>query len=498
MKAASHLLISLVLILSINAFAQNVAINADGTAPDGSAMLDVKSSDKGFLPPRVWRPSVNISSPTAGLMVYQDDGSSDGPTGFYYYDVNSWKRLDDVWTKYDNGIYYNSGNVGIGTAAPYGKLDVRGGVITQTTTDFSLNSAGTAIGFSLGSQTGDTYGQITVGTAGDNTYGNLALLPGGGNVGIGTASPSALLTLKASSNTDALRIVQNNTADYGFSLQDDSNNGYLKLNRWAGGSTTGTLVTVATDGRVGIGTTTPAYPLHVASSAGTGTDPGMYFNASTSVLTSATQAWALGIYSYYSILTNGSFVAFSDLRIKENIKEIPHSLDLVRKLRPVSYNKIDKIENGGRTEFGFIAQEVEEILPEAVNTGAGEIPVLKPFDKVEFEEGVSYTILVKNGDNIVEQKYTTKDPRPEGEIIVKSKTVDDFKSLSYDMIFTVAVDAIREQQTQIEAQQAQIDALKAQNVALSQKTEAIDQLKAELENLKKLVHSNLSQLTINQ
>jgi len=128
---------------------------------------------------------------------------------------------------------------------------------------------------------------------------------------------------------------------------------------------------------------------------------------------------------------------------------------------------------------------VEEVIPEAVNTGTGEIPILKPFESVEFEEDVSYTLLVKNGENIAEQKYTTKDPRPEGEIIVKSKTVDDFKSITYDMIFTVAVDAIQEQQAEIETLQQQVEILQAQNAVLSQKTEAIDQLKAEINEIKK-------------
>jgi len=128
---------------------------------------------------------------------------------------------------------------------------------------------------------------------------------------------------------------------------------------------------------------------------------------------------------------------------------------------------------------------VEEVMPVAVNTGTGEVPILQPFEKVSFEDGVSYTLLVKNGDNIIEQKYTTADSRPEGEIIVKSKTVDDFKSLSYDMIFTVAVDAIQEQQAEIETLQQQVEKLQTQNAVLTQKTEAIDQLKAEVENLKK-------------
>jgi hypothetical protein len=41
------------LLISGATYAQNVDINADGSSPDGSAMLDVKSTSKGFLTPRM-------------------------------------------------------------------------------------------------------------------------------------------------------------------------------------------------------------------------------------------------------------------------------------------------------------------------------------------------------------------------------------------------------------------------------------------------------------
>ncbi len=77
-----------VLILSVLAgIAQNVGINSDGTAPATSAMLDVKSSTKGFLVPRMTAAERgNISSPATGLLVYQTDGTA----GFYYYTGLAW------------------------------------------------------------------------------------------------------------------------------------------------------------------------------------------------------------------------------------------------------------------------------------------------------------------------------------------------------------------------------------------------------------------------
>jgi hypothetical protein len=57
------------------------------TTPVGSAQLDVNSISKGFLPPRMTSAQRgNITSPVAGLMVYQTDGIS----GIYYYNGSAW------------------------------------------------------------------------------------------------------------------------------------------------------------------------------------------------------------------------------------------------------------------------------------------------------------------------------------------------------------------------------------------------------------------------
>ncbi len=54
-----------------------------------------------------------------------------------------------------------------------------------------------------------------------------------------------------------------------------------------------------------------------------------------------------------------AFSATSDARLKENIEDYPHGLDLILKLRPVSYNFISDSEKNLRS--GFLAQEVESI-----------------------------------------------------------------------------------------------------------------------------------------
>ena len=68
-------------------FAANAQVGIGTTNPNASAQLDVSSTTKGFLPPRmIASQRAAISSPVAGLMVYQTDGIK----GLYYYDGTSW------------------------------------------------------------------------------------------------------------------------------------------------------------------------------------------------------------------------------------------------------------------------------------------------------------------------------------------------------------------------------------------------------------------------
>jgi hypothetical protein len=63
-----------ILALSVTAWSQGVGINETGNNPDPSAILDVESTDKGFLPPRMTAAQRDaISSPANGLVVYNTD-----------------------------------------------------------------------------------------------------------------------------------------------------------------------------------------------------------------------------------------------------------------------------------------------------------------------------------------------------------------------------------------------------------------------------------------
>jgi len=84
--------------------------------PNPSAMLEISTTDKGFLPPRIALTGttdvLTIPSPVAGLMIYNTSttGSSSNSVtpGFYYYDGSKWQRI--INQQPDATIVFNSAN----------------------------------------------------------------------------------------------------------------------------------------------------------------------------------------------------------------------------------------------------------------------------------------------------------------------------------------------------------------------------------------------------
>jgi hypothetical protein len=108
------LAILLFVVSTINGFAQSVAINTDGSAADASALLDVKSINKGVLVPRMTKPERNtIASPSTGLLVYVNAPDT---VGFSYYNGNNWVWIDTV--KNTTVVRVNMGIIGGPTSSP--------------------------------------------------------------------------------------------------------------------------------------------------------------------------------------------------------------------------------------------------------------------------------------------------------------------------------------------------------------------------------------------
>ena len=115
--------------------------------------------------------------------------------------------------------------------------------------------------------------------------------------------------------------------------------------------------------------------------------------------------------------TNNITAYYSDKRLKENIKPIANALEKLKQISGVTFNSNEVAEKYGytdkKTQVGVIAQEVEKVLPEVV--------VAAPFD------------IIKND---------------QGEEI--SKSGEDYKTVHYDKLVPLLIEAIKEQQKKIE------------------------------------------------
>lgn len=98
------LLLSLLTISFSTSYGQGVGVNEDGSDPDNSAILDVKSNTRGMLIPRLTKIArLGIPGPANGLMIYQTDDT----VGFWYYDKNRWKPVFQQLTA-GNGLTGNT------------------------------------------------------------------------------------------------------------------------------------------------------------------------------------------------------------------------------------------------------------------------------------------------------------------------------------------------------------------------------------------------------
>ena len=114
------------------------------TTPNASAKLEVSSTDKGILIPRMTSAQRGlISLPANGLLVYQ----TDGVIGFY---VNSgtsaspsWLRINTDWTKSGNDISFTTGNISTTGALTGGNSS------TSNISGFAANVASISANYSI-------------------------------------------------------------------------------------------------------------------------------------------------------------------------------------------------------------------------------------------------------------------------------------------------------------------------------------------------------------
>lgn len=109
-KILTLALVAIISIFSFKATAQGVAVNTTSAKADTSAMLDVSSTTKGLLAPRMTKTQRDaIVTPATGLLVYQTDNTP----SFYYYDGTQWTTLKGATGAIGvQGVQGNTGSTG--------------------------------------------------------------------------------------------------------------------------------------------------------------------------------------------------------------------------------------------------------------------------------------------------------------------------------------------------------------------------------------------------
>jgi Chaperone of endosialidase len=297
-------------------FAQ-MGINATGTPPASNAMLDISSTTKGLLIPRMTTPQRTALAHTKGLTVF--DITTDS---YWYSNGAAWVNMATIssaspWLTSGNDISNsNTGNIGIGTASPFYKLDVL------------TSSSGLAARF----KSSISYCSLNI----DAFNGDAALL--------------------FFNNGDPKWNIRNRPSDESLEIYEQG----------GGGSR---MVVQRATGNIGIGGVLPLTILHVKQPSNglglrltnnawdwdiyTSNGAGLNFNFN-------------GVNKAYISSSNGSYVATSDARLKKDINKMPSVLVKVMELQAKTYKYLDNKESD-MASSGFIAQEVMPLFPDLVS-----------------------------------------------------------------------------------------------------------------------------------
>jgi len=304
-----HLIFIITFFVTILVSAQNVGVNSTGTIPDASAILDVESTDKGLLIPRVditdLTTAAPVTTPATSLLVYNTNTTTG--IGYYYWDASKWVKLIDANTAIEDHDWYEVGT----TSAPdninddiftennvfiksernnsnsqvwpptnyyqaenYDFLSIEGGNSDVTSLRFrsfdavSSNSYQAKIALLKGSAGGQGDLAIGVSSSASNASGfNEALrVKSNGNIGIGIASPETKLDVNGrvwirEGNSGGLPAA----AGAGLKIEPNPVGAFTTIQAYNYTTSTPENICMNTGGgNVGIGTTTPLQNLEVS------------------------------------------------------------------------------------------------------------------------------------------------------------------------------------------------------------------------------------------
>ena len=189
-------------------------------------------------------------------------------------------------------------------------------------------------------------------------------------------------------------------------------------------------------------------------------------------------------------LNVGSLTNPSDSRIKKDIEDINDdtALNKLLLIQPTTYNYIDEERNKGFGKvYGFIAQQIKEIIPEAVPIIQYIIPNIyksclinnkrEVYHSIPSNIPIDTEVKIRGSDYKIKEIYEDhfvidKDIETE-EAFVFGYRVEDFHTLNKDYIFTLNVCATQELHRRIEAQ----------NVVIKSHEDRIKDLETKMERL---------------
>jgi hypothetical protein len=204
------------------------------------------------------------------------------------------------------------------------------------------------------------------------------------------------------------------------------------------------------------------------------------------------------------------FHAFSDARHKKLLSRSNGASDLalLNQLKLSNYTFIDTIGKGGELQMGFIAQEVEKIVPNAVKKLEYYIPNVYALAERMVFDSTAKTLTVSTNkphdfqakDEIklisLDKEHKVKVEsiidahtfvvagwkKPVDKLFVFGKRVDDFRTVDYDRLFTLGISSIQELSRRVEQ-------LEKENLQLKAYKDEFSQMKNEVAELKAMISS---------
>ena len=259
-----------------------VAINADGSAPDSGAMLDIVSTDKGLLIPRMTATAMqqlgSPSTPTTGLWIFNTTADA-----FYYYDGTAWKELGEQAPDGDTDATNELQNLGNSASGTDRTVTISSGTGTSFSVADNDNSATNELQ-NLGSSASGTNRTVTIsdGTSTtfsvvdlDNSTSNelqslsqsgttVTLSNGGGSINVtddDTDTSNELQNLGSSLSGSTQTLTLENGGQTSFDLADNDASSTNELDsKWTNGTNNSIYYN---SGNVGIGVPQSAQKLDI-------------------------------------------------------------------------------------------------------------------------------------------------------------------------------------------------------------------------------------------